>query len=79
MATLIVYHKMLRLKSAENLDAFSGIGDLGVRGRGVGLLMVDRPTPADLQWLEEVEATLGECDRGVVARRLGSSGTPSVG
>ena len=26
-----------------------------------GLLMVDRPQPADPEWLEEVEATFGEC------------------
>jgi len=27
----------------------------------VGLLMVDRPKPADPEWLSEVEATFGEC------------------
>jgi hypothetical protein len=26
-----------------------------------GLLMVDRPYPADLEWIDEVEATFGEC------------------
>ena len=26
-----------------------------------GLLMVDRPRPADPQWLADVEATFGEC------------------
>jgi hypothetical protein len=28
----------------------------------VGLLMIDRPHPADPEWLAEVEATFGECD-----------------
>ncbi len=27
----------------------------------VGLLMVDRPQPADPEWLKEAEATFGEC------------------
>jgi hypothetical protein len=28
----------------------------------VGLLMIDRPRPADPEWLAEVEATFGECE-----------------
>ena len=28
----------------------------------VGLLMIDRPGPADQQWLEQVESAFGECD-----------------
>ena len=42
-----------------------------------GLLMVDRPRPADPEWLQQVEDTFGECrlvpmtatgDRGIVCR-----------
>jgi hypothetical protein len=28
----------------------------------VGLLMIDRPCPADPEWSAEVEATFGECE-----------------
>lgn len=44
-------------------DAFSGYG-LTTRPEykefPVGLLMVDRPWPADPEWLREVEETFGE-------------------
>ena len=45
-------------------DTFSGYGltiQPGNKGLLVGLLMVDRPKPADPDWLKEVEATFGEC------------------
>ena len=45
-------------------DTFSGYGltlQPGDKGLLVGLLMVDRPRPADPDWLKEVEATFGEC------------------
>ena len=60
---------------------FSGYGLATQAGSNeilVGLLMVDRSYPADLQWLAEVEATFGECQlvamtpaggRGRIARR----------
>jgi hypothetical protein len=44
-------------------DVFSGYGLTTRRGSKeflVGLLMVDRPKPADPEWLSEVEATFGE-------------------
>ena len=44
-------------------ELFSGYGLAMLPGNNeflVGLLMVDRPTPADPEWLEEVEATFGE-------------------
>jgi hypothetical protein len=43
---------------------FSGYGLTareGFKDYLVGLLMVDRPRPADPEWLKEVEATFGEC------------------
>jgi hypothetical protein len=43
---------------------FSGYGLTTQSGSNdflVGLLMVDRPTPADPEWLKEVEVTFGEC------------------
>jgi hypothetical protein len=59
---------------------FSGYGLTIQPGKNeflVGLLMVDRPRPADPQWLAEVEATFGEChlvpmtatgERGIVCQ-----------
>ena len=44
---------------------FSGYGltmQPGTEELLVGLLMVDRPHPADPEWLVEVEATFGECE-----------------
>jgi hypothetical protein len=45
-------------------QTFSGYG-LAMQPRSdeflVGLLMVDRPQPADPEWLKEVDATFGEC------------------
>ena len=61
-------------------DIFSGYGlvvEDGSAGHLLGILMVDRPRPADPRWLEEVETTFGECqlvpmtargDRGVVCQ-----------
>ena len=43
---------------------FSGYGLTMQSGSNeflAGLLMVDRPRPADPEWLAEVEATFGEC------------------
>ena len=45
-------------------ELFSGYGLTTQPGSNeflVGLLMVDRPRPADPEWLKEVEATFGEC------------------
>ena len=45
-------------------ELFSGYGLTTQPGKNeflVGLLMVDRPRPADPEWLAEVEATFGEC------------------
>ena len=45
-------------------ELFSGYGLTTQPGNNeflVGLLMVDRPRRADPEWLEEVEATFGEC------------------
>jgi hypothetical protein len=44
-------------------DTFSGYGlttQLGSKEVLVGLLMVDRPKPADPEWLNQLEATFGE-------------------
>lgn len=61
-------------------DVFSGYGLVTKEGfydRLVGILMVDRPRRADPQWLQEVEATFGECclvpmtateERGIVCQ-----------
>jgi len=45
-------------------EIFSGYGLAMQPGSNeflVGLLMVDRPLPADPEWLQEVETTFGEC------------------
>jgi len=61
-------------------EIFSGYGlttQVGSAEILVGLLMVDRPHPADPQWLAEVETTFGECclvpmtparERGIVCQ-----------
>ncbi|MFW6116322.1 MAG: hypothetical protein ACOC6F_01215, partial [bacterium] len=44
---------------------FSGYGltmQPGTEDLLVGLLMIDRPNPADPEWLAEVEAAFGECE-----------------
>src|SRR3990172_9395425 len=63
-------------------DIFSGYGlvvEDGKRNRLVGLLMVDRPTPADPARLASVKATFGEYElhsmtttgaRGILCRML---------
>jgi hypothetical protein len=46
-------------------ERFSGYGltlQPGSKELLVGLLMIDRPHPADPKWLTEVEATFGECE-----------------
>jgi hypothetical protein len=46
-------------------ETFSGYGltmQPGTDELLVGLLMIDRPRPADPKWLAEVEATFGECE-----------------
>ena len=46
-------------------ETFSGYGltmQPGSEELLVGLLMIDRPHPADPEWLAEVEATFGECE-----------------
>ena len=40
-------------------DRFSGYGLIIAPWRLVGMIMVDRPTVADLTWLEEIERTFG--------------------
>jgi hypothetical protein len=40
-------------------DRFSGYGLLVAPWRLVGLIMVDRPTPADPAWLADIERTFG--------------------
>ncbi len=48
----------------ETDQIFSGYGltnESGRKDRLVGLLMVDRPHPADPDWLETVASTFGEC------------------
>ena len=48
----------------ETDQIFSGYGlthESGRKDRLVGLLMVDRPHPADPDWLEAVASTFGEC------------------
>ena len=45
-------------------DVFSGYGLIareGIKDHLVGIPMVDRPRRADPEWLQEVEATFGEC------------------
>lgn len=52
-------------------DLFSGYGITTRAGRPdhlVGILMVDRPTPVDPAWLQEVEARYGDYDLAAMTR-----------
>ena len=56
--------ELFYLGHTETDQIFSGYGLTNESGRGdrlVGLLMVDRPHPADPDWLETVASTFGEC------------------
>lgn len=68
------------LSHPDTNDIFSGYGltmQTGSKGLLAGVLMVDRPRPADPMWLREVETTFGECrlipmtasgERGILCR-----------
>jgi hypothetical protein len=57
--------KLLFLSHPGTEERFFGYGltkEPAAEGLLVGLLMIDRPRPADPEWLAEVETTFGECE-----------------
>ena len=57
--------ELLFLTHPGSDETFSGYGLPARPGSPdllVGLLMIDRPGPADQQWLEQVESAFGECE-----------------